>query len=558
VYWDHNSPQHSSELLVHTRTVAAILTMNFFLVSLQTFLFSAVLTLVGAANVRRSQSNNVGSSFESAYSQQRQLQGDGMRDFLPLTCNANLASVACSKWSLVFGTSVSQAARITIPCGQCVTMDHVGNLELLGGLDVIGKLVFPDGYNVNLTSTMIVVQGELQMTSSKPVDGVPAIRFTMIGNDNSLTFTPVDVNANACKGVSTCSIGKKAIIVAGGKVTGTPSMVSASKFRSFESQFLTVHTIVANAVRGLPTDTPTWTRLYNATGGTFNNPTMLLVSNTVQGKWAPGAQVLITSHTRLWNEQQERTIVQVAPAAVSGYVALTLNAPILRPTTLMESPDFAVEVALLSRNFVFEGASDDIATHGGHFMVMHTPSVIQTIEGIELRNFGQQGLLGRYPIHFHFCSDVSESIVSKNTIRQSNQRCVVVHGTNKLLIEENVAFDTKGHCYMTEDGMETGNEFIRNLGAQIDAPATIIPNNGFNGNETDGTPATFWITNPTNTWLGNVAAGSLDSGYWFEPKLRGVRAYLFPNYNPQVEPLGLFKDNVAHSCSGRLVRVAAD
>jgi hypothetical protein len=161
--------------------------------------------------------------------------------------------------------------------------------------------------------------------------------------------------------------------------------------------------------------------------------------------------------------------------------------------------------------------------------------------------------LGRYPIHFHFCSDVAGSIVSKNSIRKSNQRCVVVHGTNKLRIEENVAFDTKGHCYMLEDGIETGNEFIRNLGAQTDAPTTIIPNLGPNGDETDRTPATFWITNPTNSWLGNVAAGSVDSGFWFEPKIRGVRAYLFPKYNPQVEPLGLFKDNVVHSNLGRLV-----
>jgi hypothetical protein len=105
--------------------------------------------------------------------------------------------------------------------------------------------------------------------------------------------------------------------------------------------------------------------LYDATGGTFNNPSTLVVSNTVQGKWAAGAQILITSHTRLWNAQQERTIVQVAPASISGYVALTLDSPVLRPTTLIESPDFAVEVALLSRNIVFEGGIDDTVSHGG-------------------------------------------------------------------------------------------------------------------------------------------------------------------------------------------------
>jgi hypothetical protein len=306
-------------------------------------------------------------------------------------------------------------------------------------------------------------------------------------------------------------------------------------------------------VHGLPSSTPTWTRLYDVTGGSYNNPDTILVDKSVRGKWAAGAKILITSHTRVWNEHQERTIIGVRYSFLTGYVTLKLDSPIIRPTTVKENKDFAVEVALLSRNILFEGGDDSTSHHGGHFMVTHTPSVVQTIEGIEINNFGQQGTLGKYPIHFHFCNDVSGSVVAKNTIRQSNQRCVVVHGTNKLRIEENIAFDTKGHCFLTEDGIETGNQFTRNLGAQTGIPETIIPNQGPNGNETDGTPATFWITNPTNSFVGNVAAGSQDSGFWFEPKLRGTRAYLFPGYNPQYEPLTLFKDNVAHSNVGRNV-----
>jgi len=149
----------------------------------------------------------------------RQLQDDEIEDFVPLACNANLASVTCSSWSSKFGTADTHSVRRTITCGECVTMDHAsGNLSLLGGLDVHGKLVFPDGYSLNLVTTMIAVQGELEMTASKPVDGTPQIKLTMIGNDDQMTFTPIDANANACKGVSTCATGKKAIVVAGGKV----------------------------------------------------------------------------------------------------------------------------------------------------------------------------------------------------------------------------------------------------------------------------------------------------------------------------------------------------
>jgi hypothetical protein len=290
----------------------------------------------------------------------------------------------------------------------------------------------------------------------------------------------------------------------------------------------------------------------------FFGADVILLPKSIFGKWSVGAEILITSHTMVWNETQVRRIVWLSAffSTNKNYIAVRLNETIVRPTTLRESLDFAVEVALLSRNIAFIGGPDDVDDHGGHMMITYTPLVQQTIEGIDFRNFGQQGSLGRYPIHFHFSNDVSGSVVAKNTIRQSNQRCVVVHGTNKLRIEENVAFDTKGHCYMTEDGIETGNEFLYNLGAQIGIPAKIIPNEGPNGNETDGAPAIFWITNPTNTFIGNVAAGSQHSGFWFEPKLRGVRATLYPNYNPMFEPLTLFKDNVAHSNSARtLVRL---
>jgi hypothetical protein len=292
---------------------------------------------------------------------------------------------------------------------------------------------------------------------------------------------------------------------------------------------------------------PTWVRLADVSGA--GRPTGIVVPTSVIGKWAPGAEILITSHTINYNDQQVRKITNIT--SINGGVLLGLNMSINRPTTLKDSADFAVEVALLSRNIVFEGSPDPInALHGGHFMVFRTPSVLQVIEGVEFVRFGQQGNLGRYPLHFHFCGDVSGSIVSKNTIRQSNQRCVVVHGTNNLLVQENVAFDTKGHCFMLEDGIETNNMFIRNLGAFTDAVTTIIPNLGTNGKETDDKPATFWVTNPTNTWEGNVAAGSAGSGYWFQLVLRGDRASQFPGLNPQTQPMTLFKDNVAHSNRG--------
>ena len=313
-------------------------------------------------------------------------------------------------------------------------------------------------------------------------------------------------------------------------------------------------------VRGIPSDTPTWVHLYDIATFASKNDTVYL-PKSIYGKWTSGAEVVITPHTSMWNATQVLSINFITPffSPNPDYVTVQFNESIVRPTTVVESPDFAVEVALLSRNIRLDSARDDTseeADQGGHLMISFTPNVVQTIEGVEISNFGQQGMIGRYPIHFHYCNDVVGSIVSKNTIRESNQRCIVVHGTNQVKIINNVAFDAKGHCYMTEDGSETGNEFLYNIGTKIAKANKLIPDEGPNGNETDHEPAIYWITNPTNIFIGNVAAGSEHSGFWFEPKLRGIRKHLYPKYNPMFEPLTLFKDNVAHSCTaGRLVSV---
>lgn len=99
---------------------------------------------------------------------------------------------------------------------------------------------------------------------------------------------------------------------------------------------------------------------------------------------------------------------------------------------------------------------------------------------------------------------------------------------------------------MLEDGGELGNTFARNLGA-----STLRVEQLIRAEETDDSPSTFWITNPDNTWVDNVAAGSASTGFWFEMRTR-VRAptrgrWLPDDYNPKEIPLRRFARNVAHS-----------
>jgi len=145
-------------------------------------------------------------------------------DFVPLSCNENIG--LCKPWSDRLGTESTYSKRLVIPCGECLTMD-LHSLTLNGGLDIRGKLVVPDGHDLTMHSTSIVVQGKLEMNATKAVDGVPLVRFVIIGQDESF-FTPIHENENACGGA--CNIGKQAIVVAGGKLT--------SKYNSRATEYL--------------------------------------------------------------------------------------------------------------------------------------------------------------------------------------------------------------------------------------------------------------------------------------------------------------------------------
>jgi G8 domain len=184
--------------------------------------------LRGMVNVTKAMNgqfvNDTSLSTASSSSISRHLQGDGMKNFTTLTCNANIGTASCQTWTSQFGTANSHNNLLIVPCGVCITMDYsqTEQLDLLGGIDIQGRLVFPDGYQILITTPMIIVQGELIMTSLKPINGVPDVKITMIGQNDKQTFTPIDNNANACNfGSATCTVGKKAIVVAGGKVNST-------------------------------------------------------------------------------------------------------------------------------------------------------------------------------------------------------------------------------------------------------------------------------------------------------------------------------------------------
>jgi hypothetical protein len=68
-----------------------------------------------------------------------------------------------------------------------------------------------------------------------------------------------------------------------------------------------------------------------------------------------------------------------------------------------------------------------------------------------------------------------------------------------MVVEGNVAFDNKGHCFVVESGMETGNVFRSNLGACSKKTEKILPQAGASGKDSDesiqsmGQQYCYWI-----------------------------------------------------------------
>eukprot|EP00957_Ditylum_brightwellii_P004077 309478-Ditylum_brightwellii.AAC.1 len=131
-----------------------------------------------------------------------------------------------------------------------------------------------------------------------------------------------------------------------------------------------------------------------------------------------------------------------------------------------------------------------------------------------------------------------------NTIRDSFQRCVVLEGTNSVMISKNVAFNTAGHCYVLEDRTEINNVFEHNIGARTNR---ILENFLVDAEKND--PSTFFCANPNNHWIGNVAAGSYDRGFYFalSSSTAGESSSLYNGSSPRNTEIGTFRDNIAHS-----------
>ena len=387
------------------------------------------------------------------------------------------------------GTVPIETSSVTIPAGKRVILDRNAKVK---NVNVLGTLEFAD-QDLELTTDYIMLHGKLSVGSAaKPFTKKATLTFTGISGENVM------------------DMGTRGIL----NMNGTLELF------------------------GEGGRTP-WTRL-SATAA--KGAVQIQVDRA--GGWKVGDRIALASTDYDFAQAEEFTLT-----AVSGNT-LTLSAP-LKYEHFGQAQSYGgkilesrAEVALLSRNITVQGdASSETSKFGAQVMTMGSGQA--HIDGVEFTRVGQKKATGRYPIHFHLLGDGgANSFVKNSSIHNSYNRCLTVHGTNKLTIQNNAAYNAPGHCYFLEDGAETGNVLEGNLGFSIRRPADadrLLP--------TDNRPSVFWITHPNNVVRNNVAAGAeWGVGFWYalpqKPMgLSSSQTGIFPLRSA----LGEFSGNLAHS-----------
>ncbi len=333
----------------------------------------------------------------------------------------------------------------------------------------------------------------------------------------------------------------------------------------------------------------TWTRLARPVQA---GDTMVMLQRPVN--WQAGQQIVLTTtaikDSRDWHRNEVRTIgtnIATPPAGVGA--ALWLSTP---AQYVHEANDgWQGEVALLSRTIVVQGAATDsepsdttplactdsewvlssrsvpcsnhLTGFGAHVMATGSNAVLR-VAGVELRRVGQTNVLGRYPVHFHLMGDVSTSggglpraYASDLSIHRSYYRCVSVHGTHRAMVTQSVAYDSIGHCFYLEDGIEEYNTFEYNLAAHIHFIGSPARGSGQTCPAVDQSDdlllpadvsaAGYYITNANNNFVGNAASGGW-AGFAFPALPAPIKNHRDQTHvTPHAKELLRFEGNSAHS-----------
>src|SRR5689334_7673249 len=407
------------------------------------------------------------------------------------------------------------------------------NTPPLNGLTINGKLSFANNKDVELITEWIMLHGELEIGTEK----APHTRKATI------TFTNNVKNEDISGVGGTTDRVDRGIMLMG----GTLNLHGPEK--------------------------STWTKLSKTAEKGSTSIEVLSAAD-----WKAGEEIVLAS-TDFDPRQAERRTIAAVHANTNGGNTITLDKPLeyMHFGKITFDVDERGEVGLLTRNIKLQASADAAESfYGGHVMAMVGSKMF--VEGVEFNRMGQNMTLARYPIHWHLIGDAPGQYIRNAAIHDTYNRCVTVHGTNFLHVENNVTYNTVGHCFFLEDGIEHGNQFVHNLAIQVKchtskacAPTNLAANgenmgsnslnratyraDSMSGKDTllpsDNTVTAYWITNPDNVFIDNVAAGSDENGFWWSlpehPQGKFEGTEISKTTWPRRTRMAEFRGNVAHS-----------
>lgn len=529
------------------------------------------------------------------------------RQLLATFATANGAWTDPGIWS----AGVPDASQRAV-INQNVTVELDGTEHFAEELVVRGNLVVTEdvGVNKTLETSWVHVNSNGVFSVGSAADRYDEGKFT-------LTLTGTDVDAmHTIEGVADPVMDNDGFLMTagGGRVQffgeDKLSFTKLAATGDIGDTEITVENVIERNFAAGGTDA----------GGDF----ITSAQNDGSVNWEIGDQIVIASSSYDYTDEEVRLITDVFNNGTTttlkfaepllnrhyGQIETYSDATDTETATRTYDIDLRAEVALLSRNVKIQGDSNQdtdnsfgdrgrmeveprvrstglTATEavsptqvsngvGGHLMFMKSSGQI-TVDGVQLEGLGQASQKGRYPIHWHNGDDKSGDVLRNSSITNSNNRGVTIHGTSGLQIEGVVLHDIHGHGFFFEDAIETDNVLVANIALGIHAVGGNDANSANPGGkdpfvvdthdsvlETSSrfsSSAAFWITNPDNTFIGNIAAGAGDqrtddwagdpgpagTGFWFAIPRAALGDAMDSGITPIFTQFGQFDNNTSHT-----------
>ncbi|MBI1299282.1 hypothetical protein GC175_30495 [bacterium] len=277
----------------------------------------------------------------------------------------------------------------------------------------------------------------------------------------------------------------------------------------------------------------TWSKL--AQDGVVGARTVVVENNV--SDWYVGGLVVVTStrnpiefyiresdqrEMRRRHTEHEIHVIAALSPAEDGRTIIELESPLAFEHS--GTSPFQGEVALLTRNVRVlteitgkdEAAYDDVRERAfAHTMYMKGAQ--GNLAYVEFYRMGHYGKLGRYPIHHHMMEETSYGMVVRGTSGWENGfRCVNLHISHGVLIEDNVCYGSSSTAYFVEqddEGVNRDHVFVHNIAIDTLTKHFEDRNNSAVHGEYRRV-SSFWPGAGTvnEVHLGNVVAGGRGSG----------------------------------------------